>query len=312
MTDVLVTGAAGGLGSALVDLLVARGDRVVALDRSDAPRDGVLSYVTDVGDDRAVERALAEAAREGIHPRHVVAIAGGALPDEKTSDDPAAISLELFRASLEHNLVSVWATVRVALPRLRRLDGDRSITFTTSTARSQLRAPSLLGGEAGLIGLRPLAHRHARQPTGSGSTRSHPAMCQHERNRRGGRTRANWCERLRAGVSARAPGLARDIATAFAALIDLQHVTGQVIVVDGGRDDHRATCVGDMRVATLDTIRSASPTVIARCRATSRATASPTCSCASRPMTAAWAGARPAAAPTSPRSRPRSTRWRRS
>ncbi|MDX6377365.1 MAG: dependent epimerase/dehydratase family, partial [Gaiellaceae bacterium] len=50
MTTVLVTGAAGGLGSALVDALLARGDEVVALDRTAiAPeRAGMRSCAVDL------------------------------------------------------------------------------------------------------------------------------------------------------------------------------------------------------------------------------------------------------------------------
>jgi NAD(P)-dependent dehydrogenase (short-subunit alcohol dehydrogenase family) len=235
MTDLLVTGAAGGLGSALVDLLVARGDRVVALDRTDAPREGVLSFVTDVRDEQAIERAFAEAAGAGIHPRHVVAIAGGALPDEKTVDDPAEISLELFRASLEHNLVSVWATVRAALPRLRRLDGDRSITLTTSTdALASYGLPAYAAAKAGLIGL-----VHSLMGTlaaeGIRINAVAPGDVPTERNRREWAHRPDWYEQLRAGVPLGRLASPDDIATAYAALIDLRHVTGQVIVVDGGQ-----------------------------------------------------------------------------
>jgi NAD(P)-dependent dehydrogenase (short-subunit alcohol dehydrogenase family) len=235
MTDVLVTGAAGGLGSALVDMLVARGDRVVALDRRDASRDGVLSFVTDVADDRAVERALAAAAVSGIEPRHVVAIAGGALPDEKTCADPAGISLELFRASLEHNLVSAWATVRATLPHLRLRDGDRSITLTTSTdALASYGLPAYAAAKAGLIGL-----VHSLMGTlaaeGIRINAVAPGDVPTERNRREWAHRPDWYEQLRTGVPLGRLASPDDIATAYVALIDMHHVTGQVVVVDGGQ-----------------------------------------------------------------------------
>ena len=62
MTAVLVTGAAGGLGSALVTALVARGDRVVAIDRVGIERDDVAAYAIDLADEDAVAGALADAA----------------------------------------------------------------------------------------------------------------------------------------------------------------------------------------------------------------------------------------------------------
>ena len=60
-------------------------------------------------------RALADAAGRGLEIRHVVAIAGGALPDEKTGADLAELPLDVFRASLELNLVTAWITLRAAL-----------------------------------------------------------------------------------------------------------------------------------------------------------------------------------------------------
>src|SRR4051794_11443174 len=60
---VLVTGAAGGLGAALVEALLARGDHVVALDRVEVrARDGVRAYAVDLLDEAAVTRALDDAA----------------------------------------------------------------------------------------------------------------------------------------------------------------------------------------------------------------------------------------------------------
>ena len=91
MTTVLVTGATGGIGSALVAALLARGDDVVALDRvarTDAHA-RVRSYVLDVLDEAAVTAALVDAVAAKLAIRHVVAIAGGALPAEKGRIDPA-------------------------------------------------------------------------------------------------------------------------------------------------------------------------------------------------------------------------------
>ena len=84
----------------------------------------------------------------------MVAIAGGALPEEKTGADLAELPLEVFRASLELNLVTAWITLRAALPHLRRAEGDRSITLTTSTdALASYGLPAYAAAKAGLIGL---------------------------------------------------------------------------------------------------------------------------------------------------------------
>ena len=118
---VLVTGATGGLGAALVDALVARGDDVIALDRSAAgtghPR--VRAFTVDLLDENAVAGVLADAAGAGATIHHVVALAGGALPEEKVCVDPAELSLAVFTRSLEQNLTTAWITLRAALPYLR-------------------------------------------------------------------------------------------------------------------------------------------------------------------------------------------------
>jgi NAD(P)-dependent dehydrogenase (short-subunit alcohol dehydrogenase family) len=235
VTDVLVTGAAGGLGGALVDMLVARGDRVLALDRVRVERDDVMAFAIDVGDGEAVAHALDEAAADGLAIRHVVAIAGGALPDEKTCDDPAALSLDVFRASIEHNLVTAWTTMQAALPRLRQLDADRSITLTTSTdALASYGLPAYAAAKAGLIGL---VHSLTGELAAEGIRINAvaPGDVPTERNRREWAHKPDWYERLRAGIPLGRLATPLDIATAYVALIDLRHVTGQVIVVDGGQ-----------------------------------------------------------------------------
>jgi NAD(P)-dependent dehydrogenase (short-subunit alcohol dehydrogenase family) len=235
MTDVLVTGAAGGLGSGLVAALVARGDRVVAIDRVHPERDDIVAYTLDLAYERAVAGALADAAGHGLGISHVVAIAGGALPEEKTGADVAELPLEVFRASLELNLVTAWITLRAALPHLRRADGDRSITLTTSTdALASYGLPAYAAAKAGLIGL---VNSLAGSLGGDGIRINAvaPGDVPTERNVREWGHVPGWYERLRESAPLGRLGTPEDIAAAYLALIDMRHVTGQVIVVDGGQ-----------------------------------------------------------------------------
>jgi NAD(P)-dependent dehydrogenase (short-subunit alcohol dehydrogenase family) len=235
VTDVLVTGASGGLGSALVEALVARGDRVIALDRVRPERGDIVAYTIDLADEGAVEDALSDAARQGLQIRHVVSIAGGALPEEKTGADPGELSLEVFRASLELNLVTAWITLRAALAHLRDGAGDRSITLTTSTdALASYGLPAYAAAKAGLIGL---VHSLAG-PLGADGIRINavaPGDVPTPRNVREWGHVPGWYDRLRQSAPLGRLGTPEDIAAAYLALIDLRHVTGQVVVVDGGQ-----------------------------------------------------------------------------
>jgi NAD(P)-dependent dehydrogenase (short-subunit alcohol dehydrogenase family) len=232
VTAVLVTGAAGGLGSALVSALVARGDQVVALDRVPMEREGVVSYALDLADEDAVAAALAGC---GLGIQHVVAIAGGALPEEKTRADLGDLPLAVFRASLELNLVTAWITLRASLSHLRRADGDRSITLTSSTdALASYGLPAYAAAKAGLIGL---VHSLAA-PLGADGIRINavaPGDVPTARNVREWAHVPGWYEGLQESSPLRRLGTPEDIAAAYLALIDMRHVTGQVIVADGGQ-----------------------------------------------------------------------------
>jgi NAD(P)-dependent dehydrogenase (short-subunit alcohol dehydrogenase family) len=235
MTDVLVTGASGGLGSALVEALVARGDRVVALDRVRPEREDIVAYAIDLADEGAVAEALSDAAQQGLQIQHVVSIAGGALPKEKTGADPGELPLEVFRASLELNLVTAWITLRAALVPLRRAEGDRSITLTTSTdALASYGLPAYAAAKAGLIGL---VHSltGALGADGIRINAVAPGDVPTPRNVREWGHVPGWYDRLRQSAPLGRLGTPEDIAAAYLTLIDLRHVTGQVIVVDGGQ-----------------------------------------------------------------------------
>ena len=253
---VLITGAAGAIGSATVRAFLAAGFSVVGLDvvdtvtdapASDSPELDVPlsevpagSYVgiqVDVEDEVGVADAVATAETAGPLA-HVVGIAGGALPDEPGSQgDPLQLSPKVFRASVEANLTSQFVVLQAALPWLRAHSGvDRSVTFTSSwNALSGVGMPAYSAAKAGVIGM-----MHALTgPLGDDGIRVNVVA---PGTIRTARTEKIWAhdegrwERLASTTALGRLGSPDDVARTFVALATtLTHVTGQVLVVDGGQ-----------------------------------------------------------------------------
>ncbi len=246
MAVVLVTGAAGAIGSATARLFLDAGFDVVGIDRAASAATGAHPRYTglraDLSDDAALSAVIAEAERVGPLA-HVVGIAGGALPEEaRTQEDPAALTPETFRASIEANLTTQFLMLRAVLPWLRGTqDGDRSIAFTSSfNALTGCGMPAYSAAKAGLIGLMhalvgPLGVERIRVNVVAPGTVRTPRTEQLYAHDDG------HFEQLEAGA---AIGLARpdDVGRTFLALATLlTRVTGQVIVVDGGQMVKRTT-----------------------------------------------------------------------
>jgi 3-oxoacyl-[acyl-carrier protein] reductase len=237
---IIVTGDAGAIGSATAQLFLQTGRTVLGVDlveRDALGADGYHTVMADVADERAVEKALH--VLEDLPPLcHVVAIAGGALPEEPTSQDqPWTMDMEVFRDSVERNLVSQFITVKTAYPWLKRSTGaERSITLTSSiNALSAQGMPAYSAAKAGLIGMMhglvgPLGAEGIRVNTVAPGTVRTP------------RTERIWghvpghFERLAGTTALGRLGEPEDIARAYRALaLELTHVTGEVLVVGGGQ-----------------------------------------------------------------------------
>lgn len=125
----LVTGAAGGLGAAIAEHLLAEGYRVIGFDRraistSIERLTGVRGDATSEADVRALADRVAE---QG--PLHVLVNAVGSVCVGRFED----LTLEQWRAGLDANLTSVFLVTRAVLPVLSRATGDRAIVNVSST-----------------------------------------------------------------------------------------------------------------------------------------------------------------------------------
>ncbi len=114
MTRVLITGAAGGIGSAAAAELRARGARVVGLDL--APGEDILAC--DVRDQASVDRAVAEAVRRLGGLDVLINNAGiGAPQSAGLAPDDAALAV------IDVNLIGPWRVTSAALRELRESRG---------------------------------------------------------------------------------------------------------------------------------------------------------------------------------------------
>ena len=136
---IAVVGAAGGIGSALVDALTAAECEVVALDLPASlagwqPPAGVLSIPVDATDEASVSAAFARAAECDRPLDGFVCLAGFTAPRMSLAQmDPAT-----FAEVLDGNLTSTYLTVRAALPQLR---GDGAAVVLMSSGLGQKPAP---------------------------------------------------------------------------------------------------------------------------------------------------------------------------
>jgi NAD(P)-dependent dehydrogenase (short-subunit alcohol dehydrogenase family) len=145
---VLVTGAASGLGAAVVAAVRDAGGRPIALDR--VPVDGVPHEVVDLSDTRAAEAAT----------QRLVDGAGGTLDAVVTAagtDTPAPFSAldgEAWERIVGVNLLGTAAVLRAALPYLEASDNPRIVTVASTLGHKAVGdASAYCASKFGVVGL---------------------------------------------------------------------------------------------------------------------------------------------------------------
>jgi len=218
----VVTGAAGGIGSAVAAAFAGAGFDVVGLDREQA----------DLSQADEVERAFA-----GID-RVDVLFNGAGISGRRLGDGPVDVCTEeAWDAVLATNLKSVFLCCRAAIPRLRAAGGGAIVNLASVLA--------LVGGDddfathayatskAGIVGLtRAMAVTYASE--GIRCNAIAPGLIATPMS-----ARAQGDERIRARLPELQPltgdfGRPEDVAQAAVYLATAPFVTGTVLTVDGG------------------------------------------------------------------------------
>lgn len=226
---VVVTGATGGLGRALVGALEKLGADVVGIDRA-APSDpNARTLVADLGDDEAAAATIKQAGEllGGIDA--LVGAAGVVDTIHRASTFP----LKAFRSDVETNLVAQFTVAQAAYPALRESQHPAIVFLSSIAGQDGLPGQaSYAAAKAGVIGLtRTLAAEWAadgiRVNTVSPGLFATPKVLAMPDSAR---------ERLLASVPFRRVGTLGEIVGAVLYLLSpaAGYVTGQALRVDGG------------------------------------------------------------------------------
>ena len=223
---VLVTGGSGGIGEAVVELLIRAGAAVTNVDRPGHPGPAGAAFLPcDLGDPVAV-RALCEALPEVDCLVHCAGITRDGVVWKMRDED--------WDAVLRVNLDAAFRLVRAVVPRMREMGQGRIVLISSINGeRGKFGQSNYAASKAGLIGF---ARSVAREVGRFGIRVNVVAP---------GLILTSMTEALPEPVLTRAleetalgeAGQPRDVARAVLYLCsDLSsHVTGQVLRVDGGQ-----------------------------------------------------------------------------
>ena len=127
----LVTGAAGGIGGAIVETLLQQGARVVAADLAEPTINGAYPLAMDVADEAAVDRGFATVERE-LGPVQVLVLNAGVFVIE----DFEGLSLQSWQRTIDINLTGAYLCARRALPAMREAGWGRVVAIGSSAGKT--------------------------------------------------------------------------------------------------------------------------------------------------------------------------------
>jgi NAD(P)-dependent dehydrogenase (short-subunit alcohol dehydrogenase family) len=244
MASVVVTGAASGIGRALVRRLAGRGVQVLAIDRDEDGLDSVLRHVGDAG-----HGVVADVTKEEDVLRYA-GVAGETFGRVDGFFNNAGVAgarqsivampFESWTKTLAINLDAAFLGIKYMVPLLRRPGGSVVTTSSVSAYRAEPARVDYTVSKLGVIGLSSTAAAEH----GADGLRFNcvcpgqidtPMMAEHERW-----VDASDTDRVRREISARNPMNRYGTPEEVAALVDFlllgesHFITGAAIPVDGG------------------------------------------------------------------------------
>ena len=173
---ILITGGASGLGAAAVDMVVAAGGRVVAIDVNDtagrareSAHGGVVRFVKgDVTDESDVQRAIELALELG--GLHGVVNAAGIPAAERVLPKEGVQPLAHFERVVRVNLVGTFNVIRLAGAAMAQNDptggGERGVIVNTASVAAfegQIGQAAYSASKGGIVAMTlPIAREFAR------------------------------------------------------------------------------------------------------------------------------------------------------
>lgn len=158
MENVLITGGAGGIGSAIAQLLCSKGYGVIVLDNNNKNindlqklHKGISCYNVDVTNISQLKECYNEISKKCIID-HIVCLAGRALEDEWKSFEEQ--DLNEIHKSIEVNLLGHINVIHSFLPLIKKSKNNKTITLISSiNAFSDFGLPAYSASKSGMYGL---------------------------------------------------------------------------------------------------------------------------------------------------------------
>jgi NAD(P)-dependent dehydrogenase (short-subunit alcohol dehydrogenase family) len=220
----LVTGAAGGIGSAIIETLRAQGARVVAADLEAPDGDADLAVSMDVCDEASVEAAF-HAIEETLAPVQVLVLSAGVFVVEAFEETSTAS----WQRTIDVNLTGAFLCARRALPAMRESGWGRVIAIGSSAGKTG-GSKAMAAYAASKAGIMALAKSLAGEYASSGVTANALAPALIDTPMLG--DIADLAPRIPVGRVGRPQDVADVVA--FLASDHAGYITGEVVDVNGG------------------------------------------------------------------------------